>query len=518
MKVGIYDRYWSTGGGGEKFAAGIAVALAVDHDVALVAHHHVDVGWLGERLQLDLSGMAVDVQPCDARTVSQASTRYDLFINASYRSGDPSRARHGLYVVHFPGPAPGWVERAQTRLAGRVSRPSDGAVTVTFGEGFYLPERAPMHTVRWTSGEATLTITAPATSRGNVPVVVWLGRFIPRAVGPVDVEVDVDARVIARARLTAPRFRADPRRSVGLAFDLEMAAGTSRTVTLRSPCWVPHAHGIGPDMRDLGVPVIGAHAGGGWRRALALAAPLIAGHNDLDFLDTYDRILSNSRYTQRWVRRLWDRDSDVVHPPVTRMQRGEKQQIILSVGRFFLPGTGHNKKQLELVEAFRRLCERGSRGWTFHLAGGCSHEHAAYLEQVRAAAQGLPVVLHPDATGADLRELYGRASIFWHAAGLDEQIERHPDRYEHFGITTVEAMSAGAVPVVIDGAGQVEIVEHGVSGYRFGSLDGLVAYTDQLIADPRLRATLSRAAERRAETFGWDAFATRVGQEVAGLG
>jgi glycosyltransferase involved in cell wall biosynthesis len=519
MKVGIYDRYWSTGGGGEKFAAGIAVALAGEHDVALVAHHDVDVGWLGERLQLDLSGMAVDVQPCDAGTVSQASSGYDLFVNASYRSGDPSRARHGLYVVHFPGPAPGWVERTHTRLAGRLSRIPDGAAMVTFGEGFYLPERAPMHTVRWTSGEATLTITAPARSSGNVPVVVWLGRFIPREVGPVDVDIDVDTRVVARARLTAPGFRADPRRSVALAFDVEMAAGTSRTVTLRSPCWVPHARGIGPDMRDLGVPVIGAHAGGGWRRTLALAAPtLMAGHNDLHFLDTYDRILSNSAYTQRWVRRLWDRDSDVVHPPVTLMPRGEKQPIILSVGRFFLPGAGHSKKQLELVEAFRKLCERGSHGWTFHLAGGCPPEHAAYLEQIRIAAHGLPVVLHPDATGAELRELYGRASIFWHAAGLDENIERHPDRYEHFGITTVEAMSAGTVPVVIDAAGQVEIVEQGFSGYRFGSLDGLVAHTERLIADPRWWATLSRAAERRAKAFGWDAFVTRVGHEVAGLG
>ena len=191
--------------------------------------------------------------------------------------------------------------------------------------------------------------------------------------------------------------------------------------------------------------------------------------------------------------------------------------MILSVGRFFLPGTGHNKKQLEMVEAFRRLCERGVSGWEYHLVGGCAPEHAAYLDQIRAAADRLPVVLHPDATGTEPSALYGRASIFWHAAGLDEDIERHPDRYEHFGIATVEAMSAGAVPVVIDAAGQIEIVEQGVLGYRFGSPDGLVAHTERLIADPRLRATLSAAAERRARAFGWDAFVARVGDEVARL-
>jgi glycosyltransferase involved in cell wall biosynthesis len=189
------------------------------------------------------------------------------------------------------------------------------------------------------------------------------------------------------------------------------------------------------------------------------------------------------------------------------------------VGRFFLPGTGHNKKQLEMVGAFRRLVESGGAGgWEFHLVGGCSPEHRPYLDEIRAAAAGLPVVVHADAPGAELRALYARASIFWHAAGLGEDPDRHPDRFEHFGITTVEAMSAGAVPVVIDAAGQVEIVEQGASGYRFAGVDGLVSHTRHLIADPEWRATLGAAARHRAESFGWDAFVPRVRAVVDELG
>ncbi len=519
MKVAVYDRYWPTGGGGEKFAAGIAAALAAEHDVALVAHDEVDTGWLGERLQLDLAGVGVDVQPEDAGAVSHASAAYDLFVNASYRSGDPNLARHGLYVVHFPGPAPGRIERAQATLAERASGLLDGAATVAFGNGFYLPERARLHTIHWTSGEATLTVTAPRDVGGPVPIVVLLGRFVPAEVAPVEVEAVVDGQVVGRATVTAPRSRADRRRSEPLAFELDLEAGASRTLTLRTAAWVPHEHGIGTDTRRLGVPVIGVHTGGGWRRVVARGAPtLLAGRNHLDFLDTYDRILSNSAYTQGWVRRLWDRASEIFHPPVTLMPRGDKQPLILSVGRFFVPGTGHNKKQLELVEAFRRLCKRGTTGWELHLVGGCAPEQAAYLDQIRAASAGLPVVLHPDATGAELGDLYAQASIFWHAAGLGEHGERHPDRYEHFGIATVEAMSAGAVPVVIDAAGQVEIVEQGVSGYRFATLDGLIRDTEHLIASPSWREQLSVAAERRAHGFGWEAFVARTREAVAALG
>jgi len=519
MKVAVYDRFWPTGGGGEKFAAGIAAALAAEHDVSLIAHDAVDTDWLGERLQLDLRGIRVDVQPQDAGAVSRASASYDLFVNASYRSGDPSGARHGLYVVHFPGPAPGRVERTQAALAGRASVVLDGDAAVRFGDGFYLPERARLHTIHWTSGDANFTVAATPDGGGQVPVAVLLGRFVPPQVAPIEVTAEIDGRVVGRATVTAPQSRLDRRRSVVLALSVDLAGGTTQTVRLRSRSWVPTERGIGTDTRRLGVPVIGVHAGGGWRRAVVVAAPtLVAGRNHLDFLDTYDRIVSNSAYTQTWVERLWGRRSDVLHPPVNLMPRGRKRPMILSVGRFFVPGTGHNKKQLEMVGAFRRLVERGaSEGWTYQLVGGCAPEHHSYLDQIRAASGGLPVELHPDATGSELRDLYAQASIFWHAAGLDEDAERHPDRFEHFGITTVEAMSAGAVPVVIDAAGQTEIVEHGVTGCRFSGLDELVAQTEYLIADERWREQMSLQAEAAAQRFSWDRFVERVRGEVASV-
>ena len=78
-------------------------------------------------------------------------------------------------------------------------------------------------------------------------------------------------------------------------------------------------------------------------------------------------------------------------------------------------------------------------------------------------------------------------------------------------------MSAGAVPVVIDAAGQVEIVDHGADGYRFAGLDDLIGHTEHLIADSAWRGTLSEAAERRARDFGWDSFVDRVRAEAAPL-
>ena len=49
-----------------------------------------------------------------------------------------------------------------------------------------------------------------------------------------------------------------------------------------------------------------------------------------------------------------------------------------------------------------------------------------------------------------------------YVAGVEgEDAERHPERFEHFGISVVEAMAAGAVPLVFGAAGPGEIVQDG---------------------------------------------------------
>jgi hypothetical protein len=374
VKVAVYDRYWPTGGGGEKFAAGIAAALASEHDVSLLAHADVDRAWLGERLDLDLTTVGVDV--VDDLGVAAASEAYDLFVNASYLSWDASRARHGLYVVHFPGPRPERAEAARRWLAGHAHGPLTGrAASAELGDRFYTPEATRRHGIRWTGGDADIVVRAP--DDGPVPVTVLMGRYVPAAVGPVEVVAEHDGRALGRAVVEAPASKLDRRRSVALRFTIDVPAGEPVRVDLRCRSWVPAGVGVGTDTRPHGVAVIGVHAGAGWRGRLARAAPTLSGPTGQPtYLDSYDRVLANSRYTQGWIERLWRRTSDVLYPPVTLVEPGDKDPVIMSVGRFFLPGTGHNKKQLEMVEAFCRLVESGGAdGWEYHLVGGCSPEH-----------------------------------------------------------------------------------------------------------------------------------------------
>jgi glycosyltransferase involved in cell wall biosynthesis len=223
-------------------------------------------------------------------------------------------------------------------------------------------------------------------------------------------------------------------------------------------------------------------------------------------------VVANSAYTASWIERRWGRRARVLHPPVFPIPSRAKRPWIAAVGRF--TGGGRSKRQLELIELFRRLLDEGLGGWELHLVGTVCD--AEYAQRARAAAAGLPVVFHLDAGRGELEEVYGKASIFWHATGAGIDPENEPERAEHFGIATFEAMSAGAVPVVVDRGGQPEILGAEPAGVLWRDFDECLAATRRLCRDDAARQALAERARTRAEAFAFPAFATRARALFAG--
>ena len=213
-----------------------------------------------------------------------------------------------------------------------------------------------------------------------------------------------------------------------------------------------------------------------------------------------------------------DRTVELAPAVRPRTAPGEKRNLILSVGRFIDPGRGHCKKQLDLVHAFADLHRSGLiPGWELAVVGGASAPDREYALAVRRAAVGLPVRVLINAPGATVDRLLAEASLFWHGAGFDEDESRHPDRFEHFGIAIVEAMAAGAVPVVYGAAGPLEIVRDGVDGRTWRTIGELQAVTTSLAGDPAGRATLATGAIRRALDYTPQRFEQRLTGILADL-
>ncbi|NND68138.1 MAG: glycosyltransferase, partial [Halioglobus sp.] len=230
-------------------------------------------------------------------------------------------------------------------------------------------------------------------------------------------------------------------------------------------------------------------------------------------VDKYNYLIINGDYTGSWVRKRWDLEpTHKLYPPVNMYNPDsspeQKDNIILSVARFEISGS---KKQVELVSAFGQMCRDNpevAASWRMVCIGGSTPENT-YLDEVREAAAAFDcnIELLPNAEVQQIRDYYRRASIFWHACGLDEE---RPERVEHFGMTTVESMQNACVPIVIDGGGQREIVEHGESGFRFGDLEELKTHSLAVMSDPDKRLQLARNALQRSHLFNLEVFRDKL--------
>jgi glycosyltransferase involved in cell wall biosynthesis len=95
----------------------------------------------------------------------------------------------------------------------------------------------------------------------------------------------------------------------------------------------------------------------------------------------------------------------------------------------------------------------------------------------------------------------------------DAKIYVHCALNEHFGISIVEAMAAGCVPVVHDSGGPREIVSDDV-GYRWNSVTEAITQISSLVGNDSPRKELSQAAALRAEQFTPEAFERDMGKVI----
>lgn len=214
-------------------------------------------------------------------------------------------------------------------------------------------------------------------------------------------------------------------------------------------------------------------------------------------------VVCNSFFTKHYIDRTFEINSKVLYPPVDveNFLPGKKENIILGVGRFFAPL--HPKKQEILVEAFKKI----KSDWQLVLIGGVIGTGSQELvESLKKKSQRYSIKIITDSSLSELKKYYSKAKLFWHAAGFGEDLELHPQRAEHFGITTVEAMSAGSVPLAFSGGGQKEIIDSGVDGYLWNNLDQLIERTKILIIDNKKREKMAQAAIIKSREFSKDKF------------
>lgn len=230
-------------------------------------------------------------------------------------------------------------------------------------------------------------------------------------------------------------------------------------------------------------------------------------------LKRVNKIICNSSFTKEFIDKKLGVKSEVIYPPVEiKAQDIKKENIILHVGRFMLTEKENQdyKKQYLMINAFKEMVDRGLKDWKFVIAASVRSHDLPDFQKMQAKAAGYPISFIVNATNNDLWNSYNKAKIYWHASGYGENLQERPELAEHFGISTVEAMGAGAVPIVINAGGQKEIVTDKVNGLLWNTEEELIEKTKWLIKNPSELNKISSNGRAEAEKYSLNKFCTNL--------
>ena len=247
-------------------------------------------------------------------------------------------------------------------------------------------------------------------------------------------------------------------------------------------------------------------------------------HADKERIAGYEAIVAYSRYAAIHIEaklhaiQAADVPVRVIPPPVESFGPGVKRQgTIMTVGRFFVGG--HTKRHDALIEAFKALQARSTLPVELHVVGSTTPlaMHMNYLDDLIKSASGYPIYFHINVSAESLRNLYASTAVYWHAAGLGADLTAEPWAAEHFGISIVEAMMAGAVPFVLASGGPREIIHHGVDGFHYDTLETLIDQTATFHqCDAAQQDALSVEAQRQSQNFSLEVFTDTVRRVILG--
>lgn len=223
-----------------------------------------------------------------------------------------------------------------------------------------------------------------------------------------------------------------------------------------------------------------------------------------------NKIICNSGFTKNFIDKEYGVNSIVIYPPVPtdKIKPHKKENIILFVGRF--SQLEQAKNQHILVSCFKRFYDRGMKDFKLILIGGREVGVGGYVKRLKKMAEGYPIVIQESPSFRELVDIYGRAKIFWSAVGSGVDELREPKKVEHFGITVVEAMSAGAIPIIYSAGGYKEIINEGVNGFLWVGKGELIKKTIKILGDKTLQQYLSKNAKISSQKYSYARFKSGV--------
>jgi glycosyltransferase involved in cell wall biosynthesis len=217
-------------------------------------------------------------------------------------------------------------------------------------------------------------------------------------------------------------------------------------------------------------------------------------------------LLTNSKFMQKIIQDVLRRKSIVVYPPVgvetfSRCYRPRKNGCLVAVVASYTP-----KRHLDQVP----VIAKNSRFAKFVVMGKADEYSLPTLKRLKYLVKDLHVEnkirFLTNVPFSELAHMLSDAKLYLHVMHND-----------HFGISVVEAMASGCVPIVHRSGGPwLDILDsqQGAYGYSYSNAEEAASIIDTLITDEDLRSKIASRASYRAKRFDRSVFMNKMVEVV----
>jgi glycosyltransferase involved in cell wall biosynthesis len=199
-------------------------------------------------------------------------------------------------------------------------------------------------------------------------------------------------------------------------------------------------------------------------------------------------VLTNSEFSQKSIFKAFGVGSIILHPPVdvdvfrnTSLSSNIRDDYILVISRF------HPTKKIENAIRLAKLLRQNEVGIRMNIVGNMPPDGAGYFNYLRHLVRHYHL---EDFIRFEINVRYDRLLDLMRRS----KVYLHPLPGEPFGISTVEAMSAGIIPVVPDIGGHTEFVPAKYQFHTFGQ--GVQAVAAALCAPASERIQISHSTQK----------------------
>jgi glycosyltransferase involved in cell wall biosynthesis len=218
-------------------------------------------------------------------------------------------------------------------------------------------------------------------------------------------------------------------------------------------------------------------------------------------------LITNSKFMQGIVRATLNRDTVVIYPPVdisafsSKSFNTQKRDNLVAVVASYTP-----KRHLEQLP----LIAQQTKAARFIVIGKTDEYSIPTIQKLEGNMHALHVedkiTLLKNVPFTELKGILANAKVYLHIMPFD-----------HFGISVVEAMASGCVPVVHRSGGPwTDILDtrQGAYGFSYATPAEAANYIDMLVTDEGLRSRIAAKASYRSKKFDRTVFMRRLAEVV----